>query len=172
LSELKNLALFMYGDQVIREGFWYSHVLREVHGLPEEKLFWIPHPNGLCILWHIGHIAHRERTHIGLFLQGFEPDIIPEKFDVFGTEWSSVPDIRRAVGSIDEVFEWAKSVRKESRRYIASLEISDFASVPPTSDGHLSVAHWLMITAAHTALHIGRIQLLRAQTEGTRERAC
>jgi hypothetical protein len=34
------------------------------------------------------------------------------------------------------------------------------------------VAKWLFITAAHTALHIGRIQLLRALAEGKRERAC
>jgi hypothetical protein len=36
----------------------------------------------------------------------------------------------------------------------------------------MSVAKWLFITTAHTALHIGRIQLLRALVEGKRERAC
>jgi hypothetical protein len=120
----------------------------------------------------VGHTAHRERTHIGLFLQGLEPSIIPQKFDIFGTEWFSSGHIRESIGSVTEVFQWARSVREESRRYISALKDSDFASVPPTSDGLLSVGHWLMITAAHTALHIGRIQLLRALIEGTPERAC
>jgi hypothetical protein len=41
LSELKDIARFMYGDVKSSEGFWYSHVLRELEGLPEEKLFWV-----------------------------------------------------------------------------------------------------------------------------------
>lgn len=172
MSDWTDLARFMYGDVNTREGFWYSHALREVDGLPEEKLLWIPDPNSLCMLWHIGHIAHRERTHIGVFLQSLEPTIIPEKFDVFGPEWSSVETVRESIGSVKEVFDWVKSVREESRLYVASLSDADFASVPQTSDGQLSVAHWLFITVAHTALHIGRIQLLRAMVTEKRERAC
>lgn len=169
---LTEFVRFMYGDVTTSEGFWYSHVLREVNGLSEEQLFWVPDSNSLCPLWHVGHIAHRERIHIGLFIQGLEPSIIPEKFDVFGPEWSSVERIRESIQSTDEVFEWVRSVREESRKYADSLTDTDFATVPPTSDGGLSVAHWLLITAAHTALHIGRIQLLRAMLEGKPERAC
>jgi hypothetical protein len=36
----------------------------------------------------------------------------------------------------------------------------------------LTIAHWLFITACHTSLHIGRIQLLRATLENKPERAC
>jgi hypothetical protein len=41
-----------------------------------------------------------------------------------------------------------------------------------TPGDELSAAHWLFITVAHGALHIGRIQLLRALIEGKEERAC
>jgi hypothetical protein len=52
------------------------------------------------------------------------------------------------------------------------LDEGAFHSIPSTSDEGLSVAHWLFITTAHTALHIGRIQLLRSLIEGEHERAC
>ncbi len=55
---------------------------------------------------------------------------------------------------------------------ITSLTDDDFHTIPPTSEEGLSVAHWLFITTAHTSLHIGRIQLLRALIEGKPERAC
>jgi hypothetical protein len=50
--------------------------------------------------------------------------------------------------------------------------LEDFAKVMPDAGDQLSVGHWLFITVAHTALHVGRIQMLRAIIEGTRERAC
>lgn len=36
----------------------------------------------------------------------------------------------------------------------------------------MSVAHWLFITVAHTALHVGVIKHLRALIEGKKERPC
>jgi len=167
MQEWKDLAHFLYG-----KGFWYADPLREIDGLSEEHLFWVPDPNGLCILWHVGHIAHRERSHIGMFLQGLEPTIIPEQFEVFGPEWSSVGKIRESIDSVQGVLSWVADVREESHKYITALSDKDFHTVPPTSDQRLSVAHWLFITAAHTALHIGRIQLLRALVEDKKERAC
>jgi hypothetical protein len=167
MSEWKDVAHFLYG-----KGFWYADPLREIVGLTEEELFWIPDPNNLCILWHVGHIAHREQVHIGKFLQGLPEPIIPSQFDVFGTEWSSVENIRQSVDSVKSVLAWVRNVREKSHKYIASLKDEDFHSVPPTSEEGLSVAHWLFITTAHTALHIGRIQLLRALIEGKHERAC
>ena len=173
MSKWQELTHFMYGDVRSSDGFWYSHVLHEIEGLDEDQLYWIPDPNALCILWHVGHIAHRERAHVGIFLQGIEPkDLFPEKFNVFGTIWTSVEDIRNSIGSVDEVFQWVQEVRKESKNYIDALTDDDFHTVSPTSDQRLSVAHWLFITAAHTALHIGRIQMLRALIEGKHERAC
>lgn len=167
MSNWKELAHFLYG-----KGFWYANPLHEIDGLTEEQLFWIPDSNSLCILWHVGHIAHREHSHIGIFLQGLEPTIIPPLYEVFGTEWSSVEDIRQSVDSVKSVLAWVSDVRKKSHEYIASLTENAFFAVPPTSEEGLSVAHWLFITTAHTALHIGRIQLLRALIEGKHERAC
>lgn len=167
MSEWKDLAHFLYG-----RGFWYANPDGEIDGLSEEQLFWIPDPNSLCILWHVGHIAHRERSHIGIFLQGLESSIIPAEFDVFGAEWSSVEEVRQSIDSVESVFAWVREVRRESHEYITSLKDEDFHSVPPTSAEGLSVAHWLFITTCHTALHIGRIQLLRAMIEGKHERAC
>ncbi len=167
MSEWRDVAHFLYGN-----GFWYADPLREIDGLTEDQLFWVPDPNGLCILWHVGHIAHREQVHIGMFLQGLQGPIIPPQFDVFGTEWSPVERIRQSVDSAKSVLAWVRDVREKSHRYIASLDDGDFHSVPPTSEDGLSVAHWLFITTAHTALHIGRSQLLRGLIEGKRERAC
>jgi len=168
----KDVALFMYGDVQADRGFWYSHPLFEIDELTEEQLFWVPDQKSLCILWHVGHIAHRERTHVGRFLQGLQGTIIPLQYEVFGPEWYSTEEVRRMVGAVEDVFRWVRDVREKSREYIASLSEDDFHKVPPTSEWGLSVAHWLFITAAHTALHIGRVQLLRALIEGKQEGAC
>ncbi len=172
MSEWKELALWMFGDVRTREGFWYSHQLHEIDGLTEDQLFWVPQATGLCILWHVGHIAHRERLHIGRFLQGLTGTIIPPPYEIFGAEWCSTAELRQSIDSVSEVLAWVQDVRKSSRDFIASLTAEDFQVVLPTSELDLSVGYWLFITAAHTALHIGRIQLLRALIEGRHERPC
>ena len=73
MEDCRQVAAFLYGDE-----FWYGDPLREVHGLSEDQLFWVPHPKGLCALWHVGHVAHRERTHIAGFLQGLEGELLPK----------------------------------------------------------------------------------------------
>jgi hypothetical protein len=128
------------------------------------------------MLWHVGHIAHRERTHVGRFVQGLKGEIIPPQFEVFGPEWCSAEEIHDTIdgsnGALRGVYEWVRDVRAESKAYIATLGDQDWHRVPPTSEFDMSVAQWLFITAAHAALHIGRIQLLRALVENKRERAC
>jgi hypothetical protein len=62
------------------EGFWYSHPLYEIRDLNDEELFWVPDENALCMLWHVGHIAHREKLHIATLIQGQEGQVIPERF--------------------------------------------------------------------------------------------
>ena len=59
MSGWKALADFMYGDVRTDTGFWYSRPVWKIDGLTEEQLFWVPDPKSLCILWHVGHIAHR-----------------------------------------------------------------------------------------------------------------
>ncbi len=167
MSEWKKLAHFLYG-----KGFWYADPLREIDGLTEDQLFWIPDPNALCILWHVGHIAHRERFHIGRFLQGLEGEIIPSQFEVFGPDWASVEDARDSIESVESVLDWVRNVREKSHGYIESLADDDFHTVPPTSESDMSVAHWLFITTVHCAVHLGRIQMLRALIEGKPDRAC
>ena len=163
----KDLAHFLYG-----RGFWYADPLREIDGLTEEQLYWVPDPNALCILWQVGHIAHRERLHVGHFLQGIGGPIVPERYAVFGTDWCTSEEIRGSIDSVDGVLAWVRDVRGQSHEYVASLGAEDFHVVPQTSHNELSVAHWLFITASHTALHIGRIQLLRALVKGVRENPC
>jgi len=163
MSHWQDLAHFLYG-----RGFWYSNPLREIEGLSEEQLYWVPDPNSFCILWHVGHIAHRERLHIGRFLQGLSGEILLPRYEVFGDVWRSPEQVREAVGSMEEVLAWAHEVREESHEYIDSLSDDDFARVSPISEFGLSVAHWLFITTAHTALHLGRIQFLRALATGRR----
>lgn len=151
-------------------GFWYTDPVKEVEGLSDEQLLWMPTPKSLCVLWHLGHIAHRERYHIGWLLQGQRRDLIPPKFDVFGPDWVSIDTVKNAIECGQEVKIWAQKVRATSHEYIASLTEKDFHKVPPTSEN--TVAQVLMQTVGHTALHIGRIQMLRAMLENKEERAC
>ena len=167
MRKWKELAHFVYG-----QGFWYADPVGEVEGLSEEDLFWTQDPNGMCILWHIGHIAHRERIHIGVFLQGLGPSIIPAGFDVFGPEWHSTEEVRQSIGSVQEVFDWVREVRSKSREYIDSVTEEDLQAVPQKSHGGLPASHWLFLTPVHGGVHIGRIQMMRAQLEGKRDRAC
>jgi len=172
MTNVMEVARFLFGDVRGDRGFWYSHVLWEVRGLTKEHLLWTPRPNTMCILWHVAHIACRERLHLGVILQGQPESIIPDRYQIFGDEWATVEQVRLAIGDFDEIFDWARQVREESCRYIETLREEDYFIVPPTSKHDLSVLHWLTITASHTALHIGRIQLLCAMLEGTHERAC
>ena len=167
MTNLKDISHFQYGN-----GFWYADPINEIKGLTEEQLYWIPSSNSMCTLWHIGHIAHRERYHIGYFLQGIKNNLITPKYEVFGPEWCSLKKLQKTIKSVKDVFSWVKDVRQNSHKYIESLTDEDYFSIPQTSEENLSVAHWLYITAAHTALHIGRIQLLRSIIENTKERAC
>ena len=80
--------------------FWYADPLREIEGLTDEQLFWVPDPNNLFILWRVGQIAHTKRTHLASFLQGIEEPVIPLKCEVFGTRWCSVEEVRRSVGLV------------------------------------------------------------------------
>ena len=154
-------------------GFWYTDPVDEVDGLTEEQLLWIPTPKSLCALWHIGHIAHRERYHIGHFLEGHsERELIPDTFDVFGPAWCSTQAMSDKIESVDSVMDWARQVRQASHNYIATLDDEDYHSVPASSDEGSSVAQVLMQTIGHTAVHIGRIQMLHAMIEDINERAC
>lgn len=172
MKNITDIAKFMYGDTNSAEGFWYSHVLYSIEDLSDEQLFWVPDANNLCLLWHAGHIAHRERLHIGKFLQGIKDDLIPEKYEVFGAEWKSVDEVMESIDSCDNVRKWVQEVRSESQKYISTLEDSDLTRVTETSEFNMSIGHWLFITACHTALHFGKIQLLRAMMEKDLDSPC
>ena len=166
MSKWKELTHWMYG-----RGFWYAHPVWETEGLTDEQMFWVPDQNSLCILWQLGHIAHRERIHIGQFLQGLD-NVIPPEFEVFGPDWCSVDDIHKSIDSVQSVRDWVNEVRENSHEYIGTLTDEDFHRIVQLEDDEISVGHWLFITVAHGALHIGRIQMLRAMIEGKQERAC
>lgn len=170
LSPWKDLTRWMYGDARQDEGFWYSHPLEEIQGLSEEQLCWVLNARCLCMLWQVGHIAHRERVHLTHLIQGI-PDDIPPPYAVFGTDWCSTAEMRAAIDSVGDVLAWVEEVRQASRAYIASLRDDDFHRVLPDAKG-LTVGHWLFITTCHGALHIGKIQLLRAMLEGALDRPC
>ena len=84
-----DVAQFLYADVESGDGFWYAKPLKEIEGLTDEQLFWVPDPKSLCVLWHVGHVAHRESTHITSILQASQGKPIPSQFEVFGTEWCS-----------------------------------------------------------------------------------
>jgi hypothetical protein len=154
-------------------GFWYADPLVEVQDLSDAQLFWAPTPLSLSVIWHVGHIAHRERYHIGHLLQGLpESDLFPKDFDIFGTEWHPAEAVRDRIKSVQPVFDWVREVRAASHEYIDRLTPEDYATVPPSSREGNNVAHVLYQTVAHTALHIGRIQLIHAILKYENERPC
>lgn len=171
MSKWNELAHWMYGDVKTSRGFWYSHPLYEIRDLDEQQLFWVPDQNSLCMLWHAGHIAHRERTHIAKIIQGADGEVIPSQYEVFGVDWRSVEDIRESIDSVANVMKWIEEVRAESTNFVASLDESDFHRIPPTAHD-FSIGHWIFITVAHGALHIGKIQLLRNMLQGKRDNPC
>ena len=172
MSELKKIALWMFGDVKTPEGFWYSHYIHIIDGLSEEQLFWIPDPKKLPIIWHIGHIAHRECTHIVNIIQRIKDNIIPPGYEIFGADWWPVDEIRKSIDSVENIIKWATEVRSESQKFISSLNDKDFYSIIDTGEEDLSVAHWLFITTSHTALHYGKIQLLRSLLKNEIDSPC
>ena len=172
MSDLKKIALWMFSNLETGVGFWYSNYTHLIEGLSEEQLFWIPDPKKLPIIWHIGHIAHRERVHIGRFIQKLEGRIIPPNYEIFGTDWWPVDEIRKSIDSVKNVIKWATEVRQESHKFISSLKNEEFYSVVETGEDIKNAAHWLFITTSHTALHYGKIQLLRALLEDEIDSPC
>ena len=168
MTEWNDVAHWCFGH-----GFWYTDPVQEVRGLSEDQLFWVPSATSLCALWHVGHIAHRERYHIGCLLEGHsEKEIIPGKFDIFGVDWCSPETVRERVDSVDSVLNWSRQVRQSSHDFISKLDEKDFHVVPASSQEGNSIARVLFQTVAHTALHVGRIQMLRAMIEHKHERPC
>lgn len=172
MSEWNDLAYWLYGDVTMDRGFWYSHPLYEINGLTEEQLFWVPDERNLCMLWHVGHIAHRERVHIGKFLQGVAQDLIPPQYEVFGPDWSSVESIQESIDSVAGVLQWVRQVRDESTKFVQSVPDDDWHKEPASFEAGLTIAHWVFLTVAHEAVHIGKLQILRAMLEGKKDRAC
>jgi hypothetical protein len=146
------------------DGFWYADPLDEVRGLTDDQLLWSPAQGIHCCLWHVGHIAHRERVHVAVLLQGCaEGDVIPARYGIFGlgVGYPTAGQLRESVGPLDDVKAWVRQVRQDSHRFIDSLDEPAFHAVPRSSCEGNSVAKVLMQTIGHTGLHIGRIQLLR-----------
>ncbi len=171
--ELADLVTFFYPAAPPPAGFWYAHPLHEIKGLAEEQLYWVPDPHSLCILWQVGHIACRERLHIGGFMRGLNAkQLWPEPYGVFGDEWAGVEEVRQAVGNPADLYAYVEAARCSNLEYINSLTPEDYSRAVSSVSDKLTVAHWLLITACHTALHIGRIQALRAIIEAKPERAC
>jgi len=169
-SHILSIAQFLYGDPLIRDGFWYSHFARELRDLSEEQLYWAPR-GCLCSLWHAGHIAHREAVHFAQIIQGL-PNPIPAEYEAFGTDWCSPSALRASVPSVQAAMDWACGVRTETRRYLATLSEADLALPAKGDEDGLTVGHWVFITAAHTALHIGKLQMLRAMLLGAKDGPC
>lgn len=162
------VAKFLYGP-----AFWYTDPLKEIRGLDLKQLLWVPAPQSLCALWQVGHIAAREQLHVSVIMQGLPGSSLSERYRVFMDE-GSVEEVRRIAEPLDYLYRWVREVREDTKRYIDSLTEEDLRASAPAGENTdaSTVGHWLFITAAHTALHIGRIQMLRALIEDSRERAC
>jgi hypothetical protein len=143
-------------------GFWYADPVAEMKSLSEEQLYWSPAPDIQCVLWHVGHIGHREDFHIQCLLKGRdEKEVFPDKWGIFSDcPYEAVP-FRNTFPEPGEITNWMRSVRARSHEFISGLKSTDYNSVPRSSFEGGSIARVLMQTVGHTALHIGRIQLLR-----------
>ena len=144
------------------KGFWYADPVKEVSGLTKDQLYWSPGPRIQCALWHVGHIAHRERFHIKCLLEGQnEEDVMPSNHSVFFDCAYDAKTFRSSWPEPEEIMRWAREVRRESHEFISALTPDQYNVVPSSSFEGNSIARMLMQTIGHTGLHIGRIQLLR-----------
>lgn len=158
MSGWKEVAHYIYGE------FWYADPIAEIEGLTQEQLLWQPQSNVHCILWNLGHIAHREHVHFCGGVSGGTDEVIPPEFEIFNAPHT--PDeLIRSVGSVEKVVEWVRDVRRGTHAIIEALNEETIHATPPKPFHGLRASHWLMVTAAHTGLHIGRIQLLRRMVE-------
>lgn len=155
----------MYGDAfqwAFGRGFWYADPLVESRGLSEEQLYWSPAPDIPCILWHVGHIGHRECFHIQCMLKGRdEKKVIAAKWEIFFDCPYETHRFRNAFPEPRKVTDWVREVRSCSHQFISQLKLADYNAVPTSSFECNSIARVLMQTIGHTGLHIGKIQLLR-----------
>jgi len=143
-------------------GFWYADPLAEVKDLSEEQLYWSPTPDIQCVLWHVGHIGHRECFHIQCMLKGRdEKEVFPEKWKLFFDCPYETHRFRNTFPEPREITGWVRDVRSNSHQFISQLKLADYNTVPRSSFMGNSIAQVLMQTVGHTGLHIGRIQLLR-----------
>ena len=65
-----------------------------------------------------------------------------------------------------------REVRDQSTEFVKSLRDDDWHKVLPTSEFGLTTAHWVFLTVSHGALHIGKIQMLRAMLENQHDSPC
>ena len=59
VANWNDIARFLYG-----QGFWYANPLREIEGLTEDQLFWVPGPKSLPILWQAGHFTSKDKMDV------------------------------------------------------------------------------------------------------------
>ena len=143
-------------------GFWYADPLEAMKGLFDVQLYWSPAPDVQCILWHVGHIGHREGFHIQCLLKGRdEKEVFPDKYGIFFDCPYEADRFKATFPAPREIIDWVRSIRALSHEYIHQLEPTDYNLVPGSSFEGGSIARVLMQTVGHTGLHIGRIQLLR-----------
>jgi len=147
---------FMYGDR-----FWYSDPLDAVGDLDTDGLYWMPQADVKCILWHLGHIAHKEEVHIGVFLETPARQRVHPELDELFMHGTGAHAMREIVPDPELVFAWMKHVRSETRRFISGLTPDAFDRVPPASHGGLNIGQWLSITLVHTGVHLGQIYTLK-----------
>lgn len=107
--------------------------------------------------------------HIGRFIQNRQEELIPPEYEVFGPDWRAGEHLCDRIPDTDEVFDWVREVRRLSHEAVDALSDQDMLRPAQGDPDGNSAAHWLMITAAHTSLHIGRIQMLRAMLERSRQ---
>ena len=147
---------FMYGDR-----FWYSDPLKAVADVGADDLYWTPPPGVKCILWHLGHIAHKEEVHIGVFLETPQRKRVHPELDELFMHGTGADTMKETVPDPELVFAWMKHVRAETRRFIGGLTPDGFDRVPPASHGGLNIGQWLGITLVHTGVHLGQIYALK-----------
>lgn len=167
MSYWNELVGFLYG-----QGFWYATSKNHLKGLSNDDLYKTIADNTFPIIWHIGHITHREKYHFDVIIKGNKHNPIPKEFEMFGTDWIPASKINTGAVKSEVVISWADMVRKESFEFMRNLSEDDFKKpIFNPLEGH-TIGHWIFITACHTSLHIGKIQTIRDILLKQKENPC
>jgi len=151
-------------------------IIRDFSAIPQDRLTWRPAAMTRCAAHIFGHMAVKERVHIGGFLAGVRD--IPDKYSVFHSLTHCDPTEKQvldAMGSRKELIAYWNQVRAQTHAYLDSITDAILKEVPqktilPRGDPNREnpAREWFVMTIKHQNMAGGEIHMIRRILESGR----